>query len=115
MAAQLGRAPLASPPAPALGTSAAVARTLLRLPRNMRSDRVLRPSSAGDRFKSTSSFGRWSPFAIAEDSADSAFLFAATQCNHLEILTVENGGPHLVEPEEAPSTTVAQETFGITV
>ena len=47
MAAQIRRVPLASPLAPALGTGVAAARPLLRAPRNVRSDRTLRRSSAG--------------------------------------------------------------------
>ena len=52
---------------------------------------------------------------MAEDADDAVLIFTAARCNLSEILTVENGGPRLVEPEEAPSTTVAQETIGITV
>ena len=115
MAAHLGRAPLASPPAPALGAGAAVARILLLVPHNMRSDGVLHHSSAGARFTSASSVGCQSPFAMAEDADDAVFLFAAARGNLSDILTVENGGPRLVEPEEDQSTTVAQDTFSVTV
>ena len=52
---------------------------------------------------------------MAEDAVGAKFLFAAARGNLLEILTVENCVPRLVEPGEAPSMTVAQETFGVTV
>ena len=41
--------------------------------------------------------------------------FSDAQVNLLVILVVENGGPHLMEQGEIPSTTVVPETFGVTV
>ena len=55
------------------------------------------------------------PFAMAEDVAGAAFLFAADWGHLLEILVGENGGPRPVEPGEALSTTVALETVGVTI
>ena len=52
---------------------------------------------------------------MAEDAAGAAFIFAASQGNLLEILTVENDGSCPVELGEALSKTVAPETFGVTV
>ena len=67
MLAHLGRAPLASPPAPDFGTGDAVARPVLWAPHNARSDRALRRSLADARCLSMSSVGRRAPFAMAED------------------------------------------------
>ena len=52
---------------------------------------------------------------MAGDVTGAAFFFAAARVHLPYILVVENGGPRLVGPGEAPSTTVALETFGITV
>ena len=52
---------------------------------------------------------------MLEDAAVAALLFAAAWGNLLEILDVENGIPCPVELGEAPSTTVAPETFYVTV
>ena len=52
---------------------------------------------------------------MAEDVSGAAFIFADAQDNLLEILAVKNGVACLVEPDEAPSTTVAPETFGVNV
>ena len=112
---QLGRAPLASPLAPFFGTGASVYRPLLRAPRNVRSDGVQHRSSAGARVLSPSSVGLRDPFVMVEDAAGAAFIFSAARGNLLEILIVENGVPCLVEPGEAPSMTVAQHIFGVTV
>ena len=93
MLAQLGRAPLASLPAPAFGTGDAVARPVLWAPHNVLSDRELRRSLAYARFLSMSSVGRRSPFAMAEDVAGAAFLFAAAWGNLQEILAVKMASP----------------------
>ena len=77
MAEQLGRAPLVSPPAPAFGIGAVVARPLLWAPLNIRSDEALCHSLAGARVTSLPSVSRQAPFAMAEDAAGAAFLFAA--------------------------------------
>ena len=77
MAAQFGRAPLASLPALALVTGAAVARPILRLPRNVRSDRTLRRSSVGAQVLSPSFVGILCYSSMADDTAGAARLFAA--------------------------------------
>ena len=69
MAAQVGRAPLASLPSPDLGKGAALTRPLLQAPRNLRLDGTLSRSSSGARVMSPSSVGRRSPFAMSEDVA----------------------------------------------
>ena len=114
MAAQFGRAPLASLPAPALGTSAASARPLLQAPHNVRLDGMLRRFFEGTQVPYPSSVGRRYPFTMAEDVAGAVLFFVAAQ-GLLEIMIVENGGPYPVEPGEALSMTVAPETFGVTV
>ena len=79
MADQLGQAPLASPPAPALFIGAVAARPLLLAPRNVHSDEALHRSLAGARVTSPPSVGRRASFAMVEDAAGAAFLFAVTQ------------------------------------
>ena len=106
---------IASPPAPDIGTGAASAKPLLQAPHNVCLDEPLSHSLVGTCVLSLSSCGRRSPFAIAEDVSDAVLFFAAAQGHLPEILVVENGGPCLVEPSKAPSTTVAPETFNITV
>ena len=69
MAAQFGRAPLASLPSPDLGNDAALTRPLLQAPHNLRLDGTLSRSSSGARVMSPSSIGRRSPFAMSEDVA----------------------------------------------
>ena len=113
MASQFGRAPLASPPFTDLVNGAALTRLLLQAPRNVRLDGTLSRSLAGARVPS--SVRRRAPFAMGEDVAGTAFPFAAARGHLPDILVVENGGPRLVEPDEAPSTTVAPETVVITV
>ena len=115
MAAQFGRAPLTFPPAPDLGNGAALTRPLLQAPRNVRLDGTLSRSLSGARVTSPYSVGRWAPFAMAEDVSGTAFIFVASWGHLPDILVVENGGPRLVEPDEAPSTTVALETVVVTV
>ena len=88
MVAQLKRAPLTYPPAPALKTGAAFTIPFPWAPHNVQSDGVPRRSSAGAQVLSLSSVWHWSPFAMAEDASSAAFLFAAAQFNLLEILTV---------------------------
>ena len=90
---QLGRSPLASPPAPDFGTGTAVARPLLWSPHNVCLDGALRRSSADARVLSMSPVGRRAPFAMAEDVAGAAFLFAADWGNLQEILTVKTAAP----------------------
>ena len=106
---------LASLLALALVTGAALARPLLQAPCNVRLDGTLRRSSAGARVPSPSSVGRWSYFTMAEDVAGASLLFAATWDHLPDILVVENVSPRPVKPGKAPSTTVAPETFGVTV
>ena len=72
-----GRAPIASPPAPSLRTSAAAARPILRAPHNMRSNGTLRRSSAGARFPFPFFVGILCSSAMADDTAGTALLFAA--------------------------------------
>ena len=115
MADQFGQAPLVSPLAQYFKTCAVATRPLLRAPHNLGLVRTLHHSLAGARVLSLSSVRHQSPFVMAEDAAGAALIFAATWGNLLEILTVENCVPRLVEPGEAPSMTVAQETFGVTV
>ena len=81
----------------------------------MHLDGTLHRYSAGARVTSPSPVGRHNPFAMAEDAAGAAFLFAADRGHLPEILDVENGGPRPVKPGEAPSTAVAPETFSVTV
>ena len=52
---------------------------------------------------------------MAEDVAGTTFLFAADWGHLLKIVVGENGGHRPVEPSEAPSTTLAPETVGVTV
>ena len=114
-AAQFGQAPLAPLPAPAFGTDAVLARTLLQASHNVRLKGTLSRSWEDAQVPSPSSVGRRGPFAMARD-VDGTALFLPLQRGHLpEILVVENGGPHPVEPDEMLSTTVVPETFGITV
>ena len=113
MAAQFGRAPLTFPSAPDLGNGAALTRPLLQAPRNVRLDGTLSRSLAGARVPS--SVRRQAPFAMGEDVAGTAFPFAAARGHLPEISVVENDGPHMVEQGEAPSMTVAPETFRVTV
>ena len=115
MAAQFGRAPLASLPALDFWTGAASVRPLLRAPLNVRLYGRLSRSLSGAQVPYPSTVGRWDPFAMAEEVTSAAFLFAAARGHLPEISVVENGGPRLVEPGEAPSKTVAPETFGVTV
>ena len=77
MAAQFGRAPLVSPPALALGTSAASAGPLLHAPRNVRLDGTMSHFSAGTRVLSPYSVRRRGHFAMAEDFPGAAFFFAS--------------------------------------
>ena len=51
---------------------------------------------------------------MALAAAGATFLLAANQKNLSEIL-VQNSRPPQGEPGKAPSTTVAPETFGVTV
>ena len=51
----------------------------------------------------------------ADDAAGAASFFAAARYNLLEILDLENGNHCPLKPSEAPSRTVAPETFGVTV
>ena len=90
---QLGRAPLASLPAPDFGTGTAVARPLLWAPHNVCLDGELRRSSADARVLSMSSVRRRAPFAMAEDVAGTALLFAAAWGNLQEILAVKTASP----------------------
>ena len=64
MASQFGRAPLMSPPALALGAGAALDRTLLQSPRNVRLYGSLRCSLAGARDPYLSSVRRRASFAM---------------------------------------------------
>ena len=93
MLAHLGRAPLASPPAPDFGTGDTVARPVLWAPHNARSDRALRRSLADARFLSMSSVGRRAPFAMGEDVSGAAFLFVAAWGNLQDILAVKMAAP----------------------
>ena len=52
---------------------------------------------------------------MAEDAAGAATLFAAARGNLPKIVTVENGRLRPVEPGKARSTTVAPDTFSVTV
>ena len=69
----------------------------------------------GARVPSPSYAGHQAPFVMAEDVAGAILFFVAARGHLPEILVVENGGPCPVEPSEAPSTTEAPETFGVTV
>ena len=89
-------------PAPSFGTGTASARPLLRAPHNLRLDGMLSRSLSGARVTSPYSVGRWAPFAMAEDVSGTAFIFVASWGHLPDILDVENGGPRLVEPDEAP-------------
>ena len=73
MAAQFRWALFASPPAPAFGTGAALARPLLQAPHNVRLDGMLSRSSTGAQVLYPSSVGSWDPFAMAEDVVTAAF------------------------------------------
>ena len=115
MSNQFGRAPFATPLVPDFSNGAAAAKTLLQDPHNVRSDGALRRSLLGSWFPPPSSVGRRYFLAMAEDAAGATLLFAAAWGNLPEILTVENGGPRPVEPGKAPSTTLAPETFSVTV
>ena len=86
MLAQLGRVFLASPPAPAFGTSATVVSSRRLAPRNVRSDRVPRLYSAGARVLTPSSAGRRGPLAMALAADGAAFLLADARGNLSEIL-----------------------------
>ena len=77
MAAQFGRAPLTSLPTLALVTGAAVARPLLQLPRNVRSNRTLRLSSVGARVQYPSFVGIMCSSSMADNTAGAARLFVA--------------------------------------
>ena len=115
MAAEFGRALLASPPSPAFGTSAALARPLQQAPHNVRLDGLLSRSSAGAKLPYPSSFGRQKTFTMVEDVVGAVLLFSAAWGHLLEILVVENVGPCPVEPGKALSKTVFPETFGVTI
>ena len=97
MASQFRRAPLVSPPVPALGTGTTAARPLLRAPRNMRSDGTLRRSSAGARVPSLSFVGILCSSAMVDDSAGAARLFTAARGNLPEILDVRKWRPPPIE------------------
>ena len=74
MVAQLGQAPLASPPAPAFGNSAAPVSSCRLAPRNMRSDGVIRLSSAGEQVPTPSSARHRGPLEMALGAAGAAFF-----------------------------------------
>ena len=93
MAAQFGRAPLASPPVLSLVIGAADARTLLWAPCNVRSNRTLRRSSVGAQVLSPSFVGIMCSFAMVDYTASAARLFAADCGNLLEILDVQKWRP----------------------
>ena len=76
MVDKFGRAPLVSPPAPALGNGAATARRLLQAPCNVRSDRTLRRSSADARVPSPSFVSLLCSSAMADAAAGAVRLFA---------------------------------------
>ena len=99
MAAQFGRAPLTSLPTMALVTGAAVARPLLQLPRNVRSNRTLRLSSVGARVQYPSFVGIMCSSSMADNTAGAARIFAAAQGNLPEILDVQKWHPPPGETE----------------
>ena len=76
MVAQLGRAPIASPPAPDFSTGTAVISSCRLAPHKVHSDRVPRLSSAGAQVPTLSSIGCRGPLAMALDAAGAAFLLA---------------------------------------
>ena len=92
MAAQFGRAPLASLPALDFWTGAASVRPLIQAPHNLRLDGILHHSLVGPRVPYLYSVRPWPPFVMAKNTAVAAFLFDAAQGNLLKILDVENGG-----------------------
>ena len=115
MAAKFEQALLASPPAPAFKTGSASARTLPLAPPNVRLENMLSRSLSGSRVPSPSSIRRRVPFVMVIDASGAKFFFPAAWGHLPEILGVENVGPRPVKPGEVPSTTVALETFGVTV
>ena len=93
MASKLGRALLASLPAPAIGTGDAVARPLLWDPHNEHSDRTLRRSSKGARVLSPSFVGLLCSSMMTDNTACAARIFTTAQGNLLEILDVQKWRP----------------------
>ena len=115
MLAHLGRAPLVTPPALDFGNLAASYQPHPQAPFNVRFEGTLSYSSACARVPAPSSVRHRSPFVMAGDIAGVALLFFTAQGHLPEILVVKNSGPCLVELGKALSTTVAPETFGVTV
>ena len=114
MVAQVGRATLAYLSAPAIGTGAAAVIPRRLAPHNVRSNGVTRLSSAGTRVPTPSSAGRRGPLATALGASSAAFLLTAV-CRDLFGYLGEKIQPPPGEPGKAPSTTLAPETFGVTV
>ena len=83
-------------------------------PHNVRSNGVTRLSSAGTRVPTPSSAGRRGPLATALGASSAAFLLTAV-CRDLFGYLGEKIQPPPGEPGKAPSTTLAPETFGVTV
>ena len=113
MVDQLRKAPLASPPAPAFGTGAAVVSSHRLAPRNMRSDGVPASLPRAHEYRpyplpgvGPSGYGVW--------SLRRRFSFHRRPQGSLGYLG-EKWRPPPDELGKAPSTTVATETFGVNV
>ena len=115
MAAQFGRSPFASPPAPDLGTAAPAARNLLQALHNVQSNRTLRRSSAVAQVPYPSFVGIMCSSAMADNAASATHLFPPLEATSRRYWMYQNGGPHPFKPGKALSTTVSPDTFIVTV
>ena len=83
---------IASLPAPAFGTGAAVVSSCRLAPRNVRSNGVAHLSSAGPRVLTLSYARRRGPLAMTFGAVSAAFLLAVVR-RDISYILVKNGGP----------------------